>query len=58
MFYTKTYSGPLGETLSIIVSDDGSVVRDVTEADALHQQYLAWLAEGNTPEPWNHEEVE
>ena len=40
-------------------AQDGMVwVFNLVENPELAAQYLSWLAEGNTPEPWNPEEVE
>lgn len=36
----------------IRISDDGSSNFDPTYESVETQQYLAWLAEGNTPEEW------
>jgi hypothetical protein len=53
-WYVGTNS--FGEELFVCVSDGNlkSCLSDPDNSD--YQQYLEWLAEGNTPEPWQPEE--
>ena len=46
------------EKSDVVVQVTDGVVSSVPkdEADSDYQAYLAWLAEGNTPEPWPTEE--
>lgn len=51
----KLFSSEFGQ--NFVVRDDVAwIPMDETNTD--YQQYLVWLSEGNTPEPWNPEEVE
>jgi len=48
----KDLNNPLGQTISLI-RDDGTITSippDKSNAD--YQAYLAWVAEGNTPNPY------
>lgn len=38
----------------IVRADDWAQI-PFDDSNRDYQQYLAWLAEGNTPEPWNSE---
>jgi len=44
----------LSEERVIIIYDNGTSM-SVPDDAAEWSQYLAWLAEGNTPEPWQPE---
>jgi hypothetical protein len=52
--YTIYNHTPIYKT---IVKDDGSCI-PMDESNSDYQQYLAWLAEGNTPEEWQPDIVQ
>ena len=49
----KLYKAGLGNTVGVIrFNDDGSITSFAQDpANTDYQEYLKWLAEGNTPEP-------
>lgn len=56
--YYEVFSSLINGISCIIKHEEGTGITlaiPMNEANADYQQYLAWLAEGNTPEPWNPE---
>jgi hypothetical protein len=57
MYQTRTIETQYGTQVCVIRTlDNAHISSDESHAD--YQAYLAWLAEGNTPEPWPTEEAE
>jgi len=56
MYFLKTDSIVTNLVVKIESNVEYFIPSDESNID--YQAYLAWLAEGNTPEPWNPEETE
>ena len=56
MYFVAQHPFDDGAQTIIRAFDNATVPCDPANTD--YQQYLAWLAEGGVPEPWNPEVVE
>jgi hypothetical protein len=54
MITFNTYTSLYGDVI-LKLSDNAVSFVPADEANSDYQQYLAWLAEGNTPEEWQPE---
>lgn len=52
MFYTNVIETAPGVHTTFLLYHDGVDLWSFHEGHRLHDQYLAWLEAGNTPEPW------
>ena len=52
MYYIHTDSLTNSTTIAL---HDGEVITFFTKESPLHQEYLMWVAEGNTAEEWQSE---
>lgn len=50
-----TWNPERGEPAIVRLSDCAFI--SICEENRDYQQYLAWLAEGNEPEPWNPDTI-
>lgn len=49
--YLHTLTNPEGAEITVLRREDGAQI-PMDEANPDYRAYLAWLEEGNTPEPW------
>lgn len=58
-FYLWKYETPFGETEAIMMmTSQGNIIGvSVDEGNIDYVDYLAWVAEGNTPEAWNPDAI-
>lgn len=49
--YLHTTTNPEGASVTVLRREDGAQI-PMDEANPDYCAYLAWLEEGNTPEPW------
>lgn len=52
----KTWNPERGESAIVRVSDNAFI--SISEESRDYREYLKWLSEGNTAEPWNPEGIE
>ena len=51
-YFTEQVTGIDGNPFIIVMLEDGAQITQYAE-NPVWQEYLAWVAEGNTPEEWS-----